>query len=548
MLLLPALLFLLGTYARQASAEPSGMQDLTALLINDVYRIDGVDNGAAGGLARVRTLRKQLEQEDPELLMLHAGDILFPSMLSRRYKGEQMIDILNLLDGDASAYDKGLYATFGNHEFDKSKLAHAPMLQQRIDESRFTWLASNIRFADDGDGKAMVGAAHLKRHALIERNGIVIGLFSVTTDVKIPAYVASIGDPVETARSMTAMLREQGADLVVALTHLTMKQDLNILETLGGDGPDIVFGGHEHTRLNGRANGRYVFKADADARSALVARIWVNPSGAPHVSYAYRDLDRTVAKDMVVQEQVDRWLTSYDREYCASKDKAPGCLGEPLGRTAIELVGEELRIRSMETNLGNWVNDQALAAFREHGAQIAFLNAGSLRLNQDLPPDSAISAQTLSELFAYPMPLYMIRIDGATLQRVIEHAIRGWPGEGRWLQVAGFAWRHDSNRGKADGLTLLADDGPRPIRPDDTLLAVVNDFLIDPAIGDQDGYTMLNKSQVVDLQAQAPDLVPLVTDALKRAGEQGIAPAVEGRICSLPLEAGQPCLVVLPAQ
>lgn len=477
-------LFLLTSCSHPGSGKTSGDKQLTVLLINDIYRINGVEGGTAGGLARVRTLRKELLKEDPEALLVHAGDILFPSMLSRSYQGEQMIDILNLLDGDATGFDNSFYATFGNHEFDRPKLKHASMLNSRVNESQFNWLASNIHFANGEDDKPLVAADHMKTYDLIERNGIKVGLFSVTTDVKIPAYITAIEDPVETARAMTAMLREKGADIVIALTHLTMGQDMEILNKLKAAGPDVIFGGHEHIKLTGKSDGRYVFKADADARSALVAKISFNPGSRVDISYEYHDLDQSVTIDRIVQDKVDLWLVRHDNEYCESKKKQPGCLSEPLGKTAVNLVGEELQIRSIETNLGNWVADQALNAFREDGAQAAFLNSGGLRLNQNLPPNSDITGQTLFELFAYPSPLYMIKIDGATLQRVIEHSISRWPGEGRWLQIAGFAWRHHEKDHRVDGLTLLTENGPSPIRPDETLLVVVNNFLIDPAIGD----------------------------------------------------------------
>ena len=47
---------------------------LTILVINDVYRLDN--------LPYVRHLRASLEQSEGEVLMLHAGDFLFPSLLS----------------------------------------------------------------------------------------------------------------------------------------------------------------------------------------------------------------------------------------------------------------------------------------------------------------------------------------------------------------------------------------------------------------------------------------------------------------------------------
>ena len=147
------------------------------LAINDVYRIDGVDQGTNGGLARVRSLRVELEREDPDLLLLHAGDLLFPSLLSREYKGEQMIDILNLLDGDPKAFDSRMFTTFGNHEFEKDKMTDASLLNVRVRESQFSWLGSNIVFKKGGNGRPLVEAENLQRSALVKFGGVQVGVF-----------------------------------------------------------------------------------------------------------------------------------------------------------------------------------------------------------------------------------------------------------------------------------------------------------------------------------------------------------------------------------
>src|SRR6185436_20964892 len=78
---------------------------LTILQINDVYRIEGIEGGRKGGLSRVRALRKQLEARGSPVLVLHAGDLLFPSVMSKFLDARPMIEVLNLLDGDPAARD-----------------------------------------------------------------------------------------------------------------------------------------------------------------------------------------------------------------------------------------------------------------------------------------------------------------------------------------------------------------------------------------------------------------------------------------------------------
>ncbi|MGB0712383.1 MAG: 5'-nucleotidase C-terminal domain-containing protein, partial [Gammaproteobacteria bacterium] len=264
-------------------------------------------------------------------------------------------------------------------------------------------------------------------------------------------------------------------------------------------------------------------------------------SGTVRIEHEFLALGEDIPEDAAVATVARDWQARYERESCAENGGPADCLSAPLGHTRVTLIGEELEIRRYETNLGNFVIDQGLAAFRAQGAQLALVNSGSLRLNQNVPAGATLTRRTLGELFAYPSPMSVIRIDGRTLQRVLDHAITDWTGNGRWLQVAGLAWRHDPEAGTASDLTLLGADGARPIRPDDTLLVVVNDYLIDPS-GDQDGYTMLGPGQRLDTQGPAPDLRALVAEAIKAAGDEGIAPGKEGRICTKGRSG--PCLAV----
>jgi 2',3'-cyclic-nucleotide 2'-phosphodiesterase (5'-nucleotidase family) len=538
---LAATLALLAACAQAPKTGEKGT--VTLLMLNDVYRIEGVEGGATGGLARLRTLRAELAAADPDLIVLHAGDFLYPSLLSRSYDGQQMIDVLNRVDGDPAGYDERLFVTFGNHEFDKSALKHAALLDARIEESRFGWLGSGIDFAEDAQGQTLVAAPNLVERALLEANGVTVGLFSVTTGLKHPDYVTAFADPLALARAETAALRAAGAELVVALTHQSVAEDALLLETLGAEGPDLVVGGHEHTRQLVEAKGRYVVKADADLRSAGVIAVRPRPGTAPLVQVSFPTLSGTQpAPDPAVAAAVGDWLARHDAEYCAAAYQLPpGCLDAPLGKAAVTLVAEEIEIRKYETNLGNWVLDQALAALRPEGAQIAFLNAGSLRLNQDLPAGIEVTRRHLDELFAYANELRLIRVSGAMLQRMIERSVEQWEGNGWFLQIAGFAYRFDPATGRVGDLTLLTPQGPRPIRPDDELLAVTNDFLTDPRYG-QDGYSMLTPDRLVTIKRKVPSLRDLVIAALAAAGPAGIAPAVEGRICNG--ERPGPCLAL----
>lgn len=530
------------------TTPPAGR--LTILAINDVYRIEGVEEGARGGLARLRSLRSRLERSHPDLLVLHAGDFLYPSFASRTFHGAQMISILNLLDGDPAAFDGRMFITFGNHELDPGRLEDAADLDLRVEESAFYWLGTNVTFAAGDDGRPRVEAHNLLPHALVESGGVKVGLFSLTIGETHPPYVATFDDPHETARRLTAELRRAGAQVVVALTHLNVQDDALLLHDLAGDGPDLIVGGHDHQRMAREVNGRWVLKADADAVTATVIQVGpaAQPGAPPSVRHHWVELGPEAPDpDPAVATRVAEWGRLHDHLFCSSRKPplADGCLDDPLGTARVELVAEELEIRRFETNFGNWIADRLLDAFDEPGERpagvaadlplVGFVNSGSLRLNQDVPA-GPVRRRHVEELFAYPTPTVLLRLDGRTLKQVLAHSVEGWTGSGWWLQVAGLAFRHDPQAGTATDVTLLTPDGPRPLADDDEVLAVTGRYLVDPA-GNQDGYRMLGPHQVV---AEGPELEARVVEALREAGGAGIAPEVEGRICN-PVRPERPC-------
>jgi 2',3'-cyclic-nucleotide 2'-phosphodiesterase (5'-nucleotidase family) len=226
-----------------ADAQNQPEREVVVLAINDVYRIEGVEGSQRGGMSLVRALRRQLEQQNPDLLFLHAGDFLFPSLISEWTKGAHMVEMMNALDGALGVHDSRMFVVFGNHEFDKSKLKHATLLQTRIDQSEFQWLGTNIRFTQE-EGEPLVASDNLKVSSIVESGGVRVGIFGLTTD-KRPAnkiaYVDEFIDPVRVAMEQTMLLREQGAEVVIALTHLTLAKDREILEKLGDRGPHLAF-------------------------------------------------------------------------------------------------------------------------------------------------------------------------------------------------------------------------------------------------------------------------------------------------------------------
>jgi 2',3'-cyclic-nucleotide 2'-phosphodiesterase (5'-nucleotidase family) len=52
---------------------------------------------------------------------MHAGDALFPSVMSKYLDAKPIVDVMNLLDGDATKFDPWFMVGLGNHELDQER-------------------------------------------------------------------------------------------------------------------------------------------------------------------------------------------------------------------------------------------------------------------------------------------------------------------------------------------------------------------------------------------------------------------------------------------
>jgi len=163
--LLSAILFFLTTLpALHAAAPVERSGRVTLLQLNDLYDIMPVEKGKKGGLARIATLRDRIAKETPDALLVLAGDFLSPSTMSSVFQGSQMVAGLNAVGVDL--------VTFGNHEFDFGE----QVTLQRMRESRFTWVSSNV--LDPGTGLPFGDAVSF---VLRDIGGIRVAFIGLTT-------------------------------------------------------------------------------------------------------------------------------------------------------------------------------------------------------------------------------------------------------------------------------------------------------------------------------------------------------------------------------
>lgn len=468
---------------------------VTLLQVNDVYQFAPVDQGTRGGLGRIMTLKKSIQQENPNTLLLMSGDTISPSVESITYKGAQMIEAWNAIGLD--------YATFGNHEFDFGP----DVLKQRIGESKFGWIAANVV---DKTSNQPFGNA--KRFVVREFGGVKVGIFGlVLPETKItskPGNNVEFLNPCDTAKEIVSELHGQGVKVVVALTHLSMREDKEVARCAG---VNLIIGGHEHTLLESHAGNAPIFKMTSDARELGRIDLNISPTGE------LESIDWKVIPVDSTTPEAPEFAAIY-RKYASLLAE----LASPIGSTRVALDARSKENRTRETNVGNFITD----AFRKATtADVGFMNGGSVRADSIIGPGKLTQRDLLSML-PFKNKLVKIEVTGATLRAALEHGVSRSAEDsepGGFPQVSGIHFTFDASRppgsrvveAKVNGLPL--DDAKKYSLTTTTFTG----------LDGGDGYTMFKGSTVII----PPDRAPTDAEAVKKAiGTRPIAPKVEGRI------------------
>ena len=480
-----------------AQQKPDCTVKVTLLQVNDVYQFAPVDLGTRGGLARVLTLKKEIEKQSPNTLFLLSGDTISPSVESITYKGAQMIDAWNTAGLD--------YSTFGNHEFDFGP----DVLRQRMKESRFKWIAANV--IDKKTGQPFGDAP---AYVIREFDGVKVGIFGLTLEeTKVtskPGPDVEFLNPCETARKMVSELHARGVKTVVALTHLSMSEDKEVARC---SGVDVIIGGHEHTLLESASGGAPIFKMTADAREL-------------------GQIDLNITKSTGAVESID-WKvipvtdkTKDDPQFAALSRKYGALLKElsvVVGRTAVDLDARSAINRTQETNIGDFVADSFRLAT---GADVGLMNGGSIRADEIIRAGSLTKRDVLSML-PFKNRVVKVELSGATLRQVLEHGVARSAEDaepGRFPQVSGIKFTFDARRPPGSRVVSPTVNG-KPLDEMKNYTLAATDYV---AIDGGDGYAMLKGTRLLIPRERAQ----FDSDVLQAAiiAKKVIAPKAEGRI------------------
>ncbi|HEX2900546.1 MAG TPA: bifunctional metallophosphatase/5'-nucleotidase [Bacteroidia bacterium] len=366
----------------QNSASASKAQrtvEFVILQFNDVYEISPLDNGKVGGMARVATVKHQLEQTGLPVITVLDGDYLSPSLLGtlscsfptgkERVNGRHMVEVLNALGTD--------YVTFGNHEFDLKE----PDLLARNNESQFRIISSNCRHVvnkvasrfNQGDQ----AVPDFLVHAIPNPHGdtLRLGLIGVTLEFTRQDYLQYL-DPYQASKDAFEQASKV-SDVVFGITHLSMDQDDTLARKVPG--MPLLMGGHEHQNMTRKVGDSFIAKADANVKTLYLHWCtWDIDTQKMKVWSQLMPITDAIPADPAVDAIVRKWETFGDQ---CMKDQGY----EPydsIGFAFAPLDGRDGSMRTGQTNLGFLLCD----AFKKADAQsdLAIMNSGSVRLDDQI--------------------------------------------------------------------------------------------------------------------------------------------------------------------
>jgi len=236
--------------------------------------------GKVGGFAHLATLIKRIRALRPHSLLLDGGDTLQGSATALWTQGRDMIGASKLLGVDIMT---------GHWEFTYGMDRVRAIIDGELDPIEF--LAQNVVLTEDAafDDKPAYDPESgqvFKPYTLRELNGVRVGIIGQAfpyTSLANPRYMVedwSFGIRDNQCQSMVDALRDQGAELVVVLSHNGMDVDLKMAQRVSGI--DVILGGHTHDGVpvpeivnspsgrtlvvNSGSNGKFLSVMDLDVR------------------------------------------------------------------------------------------------------------------------------------------------------------------------------------------------------------------------------------------------------------------------------------------
>ena len=414
--------------------------EVTILYTNDVHTY--IDKQAPElTYAAIAALKQSYQNAGKKVLLVDAGDHVQGTAYGSMDQGASIIELMN-----AAGYD---VATPGNHEFDYG-MDRAKELMRDAD---FPYLSCN--WVD-----LRTNLRVLPEIKVFVRGGVRIAFVGITTPETFtkstPAYFMNKaqtkyiydilggedGQKLYSAVQKAVDKAKCLADVVIGLGHLGVDPSSSpwtseevIAHTTGFD---AFIDGHSHTVMENKqvadASGRLVTLTQTGSYFANVGEMTIAPDG----TISTRLVSTYDQEDPAVAAEQAAWVSSVDE-----------MLGEKIAVADTKFyitdpATGKRRIRSGETNLGDFVADGIYTYFNEveqlH-CDIAIMNGGGIRSDEDA---GYWTFKTCKQVSPFGNVACLMSVTGKQIQDALEFAARFAGAEGKenggFLHVAGATY------------------------------------------------------------------------------------------------------------
>ncbi len=268
---------------------------------NDLHSYFQGTRGGIGGYAQLKTVIDQLKMVAAEkgipTIYLDGGDFGEGSSYFFSNQGIDSFRALDLLGVDV--------AVLGNHDF---MLGGRELRDQIINSGlKAKIISANVK------NKALLGLKKIMpNYADFDFEGTKVRVFGLTTNEIHYMYplrpLGFISNPIKAAARQTKRAKKDGVDFTIALTHIGLKKDTELVQK--SSLIDLVVGGHSHTKLptpqfTKNRDGREVPILQAGAHSGHIGALMIDiqSEGQSKVlDYRFIDITKDMPKDQELEE------------------------------------------------------------------------------------------------------------------------------------------------------------------------------------------------------------------------------------------------------
>ncbi len=481
--------------------------------------------GEFGGLAKIKTIKRQYKGKGDVVILVSTGDDLFGPFYTI-FHGKPEMEGMSL-----TGYD---VVCPGNHEFDYG----LEIYKDALKFAKFDVVCSNLSFQDQFlKGK-------IRPWVIKSYDGLKIGFFGLMTPELFRVTNPGKGiyldkNLIDVSKNMVKLLQGKGCDLIIALTHIGFDLDRQIAENV--DGIDVIVGGHDHEFIFKKVRNTYI--VHDGVKGKFVGALSFDYEGKMrNVNWNLIPVDSTVEADTSVNALMTKYWNTYEAK-----------LNTKIGYTKVPLDARKAVVRTRESNLGDLIADSWLSWFKD--ADAALVSGGSIRGDR-IYPAGPITYKTVNSILPFRNEIMEVELTGDELKRVLEisaSALRvkgdGVPdscraSSGGVLQISGLRIKIDTTKPSFSAIykgrkaikilntgyrivqIFVRKDGRwQKIKPEATYKVLINKWM---SRGGDGYYIFLNKNCINTTVITADVLIKYIKS------HKTISPTTDGRIKIIP--------------